>query len=507
MSGDIPRAAVRGPRQRGLESDGPETGCGNHTGRMDRREALKLAGAGLVSLSAAWPVSIATPTPRVSKRTVVAGGGIAGLSCAYELMKRGHEVVVLEGSGQTGGHVRTFHDPFQDGLYVDAGTQNFQMVGKAYELYRGYIKEFGLTPLFFPQSEIALRFINGKIYSPEQLHRRDVLAGLGFNSREIGFLAREPWGSLSTLYFGPYTDRFKDEYKPFEAGLDDLDGITVRELLQRDGASPTAVAHIGDSNASALHAVWQAAILKIRGVPPMPGNYRLKGGNQMMIDAFASRLGDRVRLGCPVTAIEHGNSGVTVRYREHGEARKMGADYLACCMPAPMLNQLSITPNFSPAKAYAIRNVPYYTATRVAFQCRTPFWEKDKLLPSLEFGEPKLGGVWRIADEVPTHRALLEGSADPDTTADEALAVFRKLYPGKSEDIEQSFVYDWSLNPWCTFCETLTLPPGQLPKIWPRIIEPEGRIHFAGAYADNMSWGMEAATRSANRVAKVIDEA
>ena len=33
---------------------------------------------------------------------------------------------------------------------------------------------------------------------------------------------------------------------------------------------------------------------------------------------------------------------------------------------------------------------------------------------------------------------------------------------------------------------------------------PDGRIHFAGAYADNLNWGMEAATRSANRVAEAI---
>jgi monoamine oxidase len=41
----------------------------------------------------------------------------------------------------------------------------------------------------------------------------------------------------------------------------------------------------------------------------------------------------------------------------------------------------------------------------------------------------------------------------------------------------------------------------------PRIIEPHGRIHFVGAYADDLNWGMEAATRSANRAADAIDAA
>jgi len=38
-------------------------------------------------------------------------------------------------------------------------------------------------------------------------------------------------------------------------------------------------------------------------------------------------------------------------------------------------------------------------------------------------------------------------------------------------------------------------------------MKPQGRIHFAGAYADNLNWGTEAATRSANRVANEIHQA
>ena len=44
---------------------------------------------------------------------------------------------------------------------------------------------------------------------------------------------------------------------------------------------------------------------------------------------------------------------------------------------------------------------------------------------------------------------------------------------------------------------------GQLHKFWPHVTTPHGRIHFAGAYADNLNRGMEAA----NRVAKEIEHA
>ena len=65
----------------------------------------------------------------------------------------------------------------------------------------------------------------------------------------------------------------------------------------------------------------------------------------------------------------------------------------------------------------------------------------------------------------------------------------------------------WAANPWASACERTDYEPGQLGKFWPTLIEPVGRVHFAGAYADNLNWGMEAATRSANRVAEAIHSA
>ena len=37
--------------------------------------------------------------------------------------------------------------------------------------------------------------------------------------------------------------------------------------------------------------------------------------------------------------------------------------------------------------------------------------------------------------------------------------------------------------------QTTSYRPGELRRFWPRIIEPEGRIYFAGAYCDNLNWG------------------
>ena len=51
----------------------------------------------------------------------------------------------------------------------------------------------------------------------------------------------------------------------------------------------------------------------------------------------------------------------------------------------------------------------------------------------------------------------------------------------------------------------MPFPLGQLKRFRPPILEPVGWVHFAGSFADNLPWGMDAATRSANRVAAAID--
>ena len=68
-------------------------------------------------------------------------------------------------------------------------------------------------------------------------------------------------------------------------------------------------------------------------------------------------------------------------------------------------------------------------------------------------------------------------------------------------------VHDWSKDPWAGMCERTAYKPGELARFWPEVTRPVGRIHFAGAYAAQMSWGQEAALESANRAAQEIDRA
>ncbi len=440
------------------------------------------------------------------KKVIVAGAGIAGLCCGYELMKRGHEVVVFEASGRHGGHVFTGRDGLSDGLYADMGAEHITKPG--YERFWEYTIELDLEVLSYPRRQNMLRRIDGKFYTEEMLADPAVLSKFGFNQREIKYLADNPWPELKGLYVGPYLDKFTDEYQPFGLGYDHLDSTPITELYKKEGVSPAALNFLGGDQISGLYALWQAGIHSLRGVPFWPPEvFRLKGGNQGLPDAFAKKLGTRVKLSTPILAIDHGKTGVTVTYKEHGEEKTESADFLANCIPLPAFRKIPVNPGFPEQKQYVLNNIAYGSYARVVFQASSKFWLEDGLSINMQLNHPYINGISQVAEEVDTHRVALMGSAPAGVTPMRALAGFMEVYPGKQATIEQAIVKDWSKDQFAPTCERLDFSINTMTKLWPHVLTPHQRIHFAGAYADNLNWGMEAATRSANRVAKEIDQA
>ena len=159
------------------------------------------------------------------------------------------------------------------------------------------------------------------------------------------------------------------------------------------------------------------------------------------------------------------------------------------------------------AKAWVVNNVSYGMQTRVVFQCRSRFWKTEGISINISPGHPALYNVWECATEIAGDRGILLASAAPGTTRAQAREALRAHYPGKALDVEHVFLKDWFREAWAPVCERLEFPVGQLAKFWPNIIQPVGRIHFAGSGIDNNHHGMEAATRSAQRVAQQIAEA
>jgi monoamine oxidase len=453
---------------------------------------------------------------------IVVGAGIGGLCCAYELTQRGHDVIVLEASRRTGGHVKTLRDPLPGGLYADVGAE--QITRPGYAEFWKYVEKFGLKALPWDRRRNMYRRIGGQWYTEEQLIDPGVLARFGLNRQEIEHVVAHGWGELRSLYLAPYAARIVDQENPFGAGLDHLDHVLVGDLLANDGASDAARRFSGSgatrraadkpptrADISALSRIWHAAVLKARGIPSFPRDvFHLQGGNETIIDAFAARLGDRVRRNSPVSAIEHDANGVKVRFTRGEKPQELRADHLVLAVSPLILAGMNVTPNWPATKAHAIANTSMDTYSRVLLVTKNAFWKGDTV-PSinLDSGDPRMTNTWETAQEIPGERRLLMGYGKAVQSPEETTAALQEFYPGRHQPaIEQSIVHQWwKEEPTCVGCERKPFPFGELAQMWPQLIAPVRRIHFAGAAYDHLGWGMDAATTSGNRVARQIDAA
>jgi len=456
----------------------------------------------------------AYPLSSTGKKVIIAGAGITGLCCAYELMKAGHEVVVLEASGRYGGHVFTGRDGLSDGLYADFGADHITKPG--YERFFDYVKEFNLTAIPYPNAEGSeaatdgnqLKMIGGKFYTAEMLKAPAVLTGFGFNDREVKFLSQNPFYVLGSLFIKPYLSKFIDPYQPFGAGYDDLDKIAIADIYKKEGASPAALRFLGGRHTNALYHLWRSAIMDFRGIPLSEGDtYHLKDGNEQLPMAFAKRLGNRVKLNHPITAIKQNSTGVTVTYKSFGkdEEEEMSADALVNCITLPIFKNIPVTPPLSPEKQYVVDNLAYSSHPFYVFEASSKFWLDDGFKSiNMEFEHPDISSIWLETNQVDTSRVILKAFGPGGLSPQRVLAAFREVYPGKHDTIEQALTKDWTIDKFAPACEMEPFPIGEMHKFWPQIMMPEGRIYFAGTYADNMSRGMETCIRSAQRVAGEI---
>lgn len=493
---------------------------------IKRRVFIKgtlLAGAGTVLgpqiIRAAEERDVSTraaekPIVASGKKVIVAGAGITGLCCAYELMKAGHEVVVLEASGRYGGHVFTGRDGLSDGLYADYGADHITKPG--YERFFEYVDEFKLKVIPYPHAEGSeaapdnhtLKMIDGKFYTPEMMKDPAVLAKFGFNEKEVKFLAENPMYALSDFYLKPYLDKFTDPYQPFGVGYDDYDQIAISQIYKKEGASPAALRFLGGSTTNALYTLWRSALMKFRGIPVSEGDtYHLKDGNEQLPMAFAKRLGAKVKLNHPVMAIKHDATGVTVSYKAYGGAQiqEMKADFLVNCITLPIFKNIPVSPPLSPAKQYVVNRMGYSSHPFYVFEASSRFWLDDGFKTiNMEFEHPDISSIWEETNEVDTRRVILKAFGPGGISPERVLAAFRAVYPGKHDTIEQALTFDWTKDRFAPACEMQPFPIGTMRKFWPQVMLPEGRIYFAGTYADNMSRGMESCIRSAQRVAQEI---
>lgn len=216
-----------------------------------------------------------------TKKIAVVGAGIAGLTCAYELKKAGHDVVVFEARNQVGGRMSSRE---KDGIIFDLGADH---LCNLYVEMKKYCKEFGIEwePMRFVKYKI---FKNGETLSMNELLKRSSkmrLAAQYLLTRDIG-----NFFDLSELATHDNANAY--------AFMKRRTGKEVADYLVDAFTSTYQFHRASEISLGALLGVMRS----IHKDQDKWFLHRTKGGMQALPDAFAKHLD--VRLRHAVTSVE-----------------------------------------------------------------------------------------------------------------------------------------------------------------------------------------------------------
>ncbi|MFQ5789072.1 MAG: flavin monoamine oxidase family protein [Acidobacteriota bacterium] len=479
---------------------------------IDRRTFLAEAGSTL-ALGVAGP-SVFSPAGRAqsesSRDVLIIGAGLAGLAAAYELDKAGFGVTVLEARGRPGGRVRTYRDPFADGLYAEMGAE---YVDGSDEHTHKYCREFGLKVMTAKLYDGV--FVRGERISLAALKRGD--AALPFEGAQTGRLFGQ-----ETEYTKRLVSMIKDpDHLPPD--ILKLDNLSVAELLLEEGAPQDIISLYTYLNATEATARphEMSALAMVRSHTAHGGFHeevdegRIFGGNDQLPKALARKLSDKILYHRAVRRIAHGSRGAEVWFEEGGELRSIRTPRLVIAMPFSVLRDVEITPKFSPGKMKCIHTLAYGQVMKIAMQYRRRFWDEPGSMGQRVFTDTLLRRLYHMSIDQPGPRGILMsftsgadarklGLLSHQDRLRTALAETTKIWPEAPRYWEGAAVKYWNEDPWTRGSYSF-LGVGQARDFRGLARKVEGPVHFAGEHTSGGS--MDGAIRSGVRVSEEIRKA
>jgi oxygen-dependent protoporphyrinogen oxidase len=262
-------------------------------------------------------------------RIIVVGGGIAGLTAAYELQKRGFDVVVLERNDEAGGRMRSeLHGEF----VVDRGAQ---FIASSYRNMRALVDELGLSSRVRRlRTGRGATLRGGKFVIADHAGLKAILTArdLSWSSKlRLPLILNDLRRTRKLLDFyhiegaAPIDDASAAEWVLRRFGREVLD-----YLIEPPFASTFTVLPEHLSRAFVLATIHY-----------MFSGFRLhafEGGNGLLTRTLASRL--RVRTGAEVACIAQASDGAIVTL---AGGEELVADAVVVAVPGNHVGRLCVT--------------------------------------------------------------------------------------------------------------------------------------------------------------------
>lgn len=446
------------------------------------------------------------------RRVIIVGAGMAGLVAAYELRRAGHDPFILEAQQRVGGRVYTLRDPFTHGLYAEAGAMR---IPRVHDLTMAYIDKFGLsTSPFTMGNPNAFYFVHGNRCRIAEADADPDILGFEVGEHERGRNYNDLWAEALSPIARRIEEHGDDAWEQIEF---EYDQYSTREFLEANNWSEGIIETFG--LLADQEALMNASFLEL--LREELGKYytdmvEIDGGMDMLPSAFLPHVQDRIRFGARMVAIDQSPESVTVYYQTAAGRFKITGDYAIITAPFPVLRHVEALKPFSPAKQRAIRQLHYDASAKILFQCRRRFWEEDdgifgggtvtdlpiRIIYYPDHGRETGRGVL-LASYTWSEDAQRWGSLDPRDRISQALENMACIHPQITREFEVGAFKMWHDDEFAGGAFAL-FDPGQQTLLYRHIVQPEGRIYFAGEHTSLCHAWIQGAIESGLRCAQQI---
>jgi monoamine oxidase len=463
---------------------------------LTRREFLK------ATLAASASLFLSSYGLRASafggdKRVVVIGGGFAGLACAHELLEAGCNVTVLEARNRVGGRVLSFRD-WVKGKNVEAGGE---LIGSNHPTWMGFAQKLGLQ--FFDVTEDEFLedpvVMDGKELNLIQTRKlfeemEAAFAQMTAEARPIN--ADEPWKSanaealdkrtvwdwIASLNVSPLTKR-----------------ALIAELASENGVAVDRQSFLGNLaqvKGGGLEKFWTESEV-----------YRCFGGNQLLAEKLAQRIGKHLLLKKQVIALHTRDDRVRVTT---ADGKVFEADEAVLTTPPSVWDNIQFDPPLPATLTPQMGiNVKYLA------QVKNRFWKEAGQGPNA-FTDGMISQTWEATNnqlgDAPAVLTSFSGGPAAQLCRQKFHETKNKAYHDELKNLYPKFranfvndrFMDWPADPWTKTGYSFPAP-GEVTTVGPMLYNGIGRLHFAGEHTCYQFVGyMEGALHSGVRVARKI---
>lgn len=437
-----------------------------------------------------------------TRRILILGAGVSGLSVAYELERKGYDCTVIEASKRIGGRNLTIRAgdkidemgysqvcEFDEAphLYFNAGPARIP-AHHVHVLH--YCRQLGVPLEAFINDDRNAYTQDNKAFGGKPVRIREYIT----DAR--GFMSELLYKAIDRNAFEkPLSAEDREKLKDFVVSFGDLQsGGDYRGSARAGFASGEGFLEHGvlkkplDPSELLKSDFWRYDMNFAEYLNYAMPLMQPVGGMDNIVRAFVRHIKSPILTNAQVQVIKLKHDGVDVVYNHRGKRYRISGDYCFDCIPSQLL--AGIYNNFSREYAATLAALEPGHLVKIGLQAKERFWERDYIYGGISWTSQPIEQIWYPTQGIHSEKGVLLGAypwqdqhcllferMSPEQRIAEVIAEGERIHPGYGGFIDNGVSVPWGRMNYMMGCST-SWPDALSDSKFKLLQAPDGGRHY-----------------------------